>query len=68
MKKVSVTTKKPKRTAKRKEWTLQQVRMLKKLAGKKHAKTIGRQTGRGEGATRQKAFSLGISLAVKRAA
>jgi hypothetical protein len=38
--------------------------MLKKSAGKKHAKTIGRELGHTEGATRQKAHSIGISLAL----
>ena len=52
------------KTAKRKEWTLQQVRMLKQLARKKSAKTIARQVGHTESATRQKAHSIGVSLAL----
>jgi hypothetical protein len=65
-----VTTKnsKTKRTAKRKKWTPVQIRMLKKLAGEKHAKAIGRQTGHTESATRQKAFSIGVSLDTRKAA
>jgi hypothetical protein len=48
---------------KRRAWTAKDVRTLKKLAGKKtRAKVIARTLRRTEGATRQKAFSLGVSL------
>jgi hypothetical protein len=62
-----VKTKK-KRTTKRKAWSLEDVRMLKKLAKKNPVKKIARTIGRGEGATRQKAFSLGVSLDTRKAA
>jgi hypothetical protein len=49
--------------SKRRAWTTEQVRTLKTLAGKKkQAGTIARTLKRTEGATRQKAFSLGLSL------
>ena len=45
------------------EWTPAQVRTLKSLARqKKHAAKIAKALKRTEGATRQKAFSLGVSL------
>jgi hypothetical protein len=48
---------------KRRAWTAKDVRMLKKLAGKRtRATKIARALRRTEGATRQKAFSLGLSL------
>jgi hypothetical protein len=48
---------------KRRSWTAKDVRTLKKLAGKRtRAKVIARTLKRTEGATRQKAFSLGVSL------
>jgi hypothetical protein len=48
---------------KRRRWTTEQVRKLKKLARKKtRAGNIARTLRRSEGATRQKAFSLGLSL------
>jgi hypothetical protein len=47
----------------RRAWTGQDIRTLKKLAGKKtRAAKIARTLERTEGATRQKAFSLGLSL------
>jgi hypothetical protein len=47
----------------RREWTSEDVRTLKKLAGKRtRAAKIARTLKRTEGATRQKAFSLGLSL------
>ena len=47
----------------RRAWTGQDIRTLKKLAGKKtRAAKIARTLRRTEGATRQKAFSLGLSL------
>ena len=49
--------------AKRREWTKQEVRDLKTLAKQKTpAPKIARALKRTEGATRQKAFSLGVSL------
>ena len=48
---------------KRREWTADNVRTLKSLARKKTAASvIARSLKRTEGATRQKAFSLGLSL------
>ena len=52
-----------KKVSKRREWTPAQVRTLKSLARqKKHAARIAKTLKRTEGATRQKAFSLGVSL------
>jgi hypothetical protein len=52
-----------KRSAKRREWTTQDVRELKKLAKHKASTAkIARALKRTEGATRQKASSLGVSL------
>jgi hypothetical protein len=51
--------KKPKRRA----WTAEQVRTLKAMARqKKGASRIAKRLKRTEGATRQKAFSMGLSL------
>jgi hypothetical protein len=48
---------------KRRAWTAKDIRTLKKLAGKRtRAAKIARTLKRTEGATRQKAFSLGLSL------
>jgi hypothetical protein len=48
---------------KRRAWTSENVRTLKALARKKTpAAKIARALKRTEGATRQKAFSLGLSL------
>ena len=48
---------------KRRAWTTLQVRELKSLARKKTpARKIAKSLKRSEGATRQKAFSLGVSL------
>jgi hypothetical protein len=48
---------------KRRTWTSVQVRELKSLARKKvPAASIAKTLKRTEGATRQKAFSLGLSL------
>jgi len=48
---------------KRRTWTAKDVRMLKGLAGKRtRAAKIARTLRRTEGVTRQKAFSLGLSL------
>jgi len=51
------------RKAKRREWTAADVRSLKGLAKKKTpASKIAKSLKRTPGATRQKAFSLGVSL------
>jgi hypothetical protein len=48
---------------KRRAWTTEQVRELKTLARKKTpAGKIAKSLKRTEGATRQKAFSIGLSL------
>ena len=48
---------------KRRAWTTDHVRELKSLARKKTpARKIAKSLKRTEGATRQKAFSLGLSL------
>lgn len=47
----------------RRAWTTAQVRTLKTLAKRKtKAASIARTLRRSEGATRQKAFSIGLSL------
>ena len=52
-----------KKNAKRTAWTSAQIRELKALAKKKTpAGKIAKSLKRSEGATRQKAFSLGVSL------
>jgi len=52
-----------KQNGKRRAWTSGHVRTLKALARKKApAGKIARSLKRTEGATRQKAFSLGLSL------
>jgi len=51
------------RKSKRRTWTTADVRQLKAAAKKKtRAAAIAKGLKRTEGATRQKAFSLGISL------
>ena len=51
------------KNSKRREWTRTDVRELKALARQKTpAGKIARTLKRTEGATRQKAFSLGVSL------
>ena len=51
------------RKTKRREWTKTDVRELKTFAREKTpARKIARSLKRTEGATRQKAFSLGLSL------
>jgi hypothetical protein len=53
----------PKKVSKRRAWTPTHVRTLKTLARKKtRAARIAKALNRTEGATRQKAFSIGISL------
>ncbi|MFZ0609315.1 MAG: hypothetical protein WBD53_22535 [Xanthobacteraceae bacterium] len=52
-----------KRKKKRRSWTAGEVRDLKTMARKKTtASQIARKLKRTEGATRQKAFSIGLSL------
>jgi hypothetical protein len=52
-----------KKTTKRRQWTPEHIRTLKTLAKKQtRAASIAKALKRTEGATRQKAFSLGISL------
>ena len=52
-----------KKATKRRAWTPENVRTLKALARKKkHAGQIAKTLKRSEGATRQKAFSMGLSL------
>jgi hypothetical protein len=52
-----------KRAKKRRAWTSTEVRELKTLAKKKTAAgKIAKRLRRTEGATRQKAFSIGLSL------
>jgi hypothetical protein len=49
--------------SKRRAWTVDQVRQLKSFAKRKRpAAIIARSLKRTEGATRQKAFSIGLSL------
>ena len=49
--------------SKRRAWTTEHVRTLKTLAKKRtHAAKIAKTLKRSEGATRQKAFALGLSL------
>jgi hypothetical protein len=51
------------RKAKRRAWTAEHVRSLKSMAKKKTpARKIAKTLKRTEGATRQKAFSMGLSL------
>jgi hypothetical protein len=52
-----------KKAVKRREWSPADVKTLRSLARKKtHAGRIAKALRRTEGATRQKAFSLGLSL------
>jgi hypothetical protein len=52
-----------KKSKKRRAWTAVEVRELKALARKKTpAGKIAKKLKRSEGATRQKAFSIGLSL------
>lgn len=52
-----------KRAKKRRAWTAGEVRELKAMARKKTpAGKIAKKLRRSEGATRQKAFSIGLSL------
>ena len=52
-----------KKSKKRRAWTATEVRELKTMAKKKTAASqIAKKLKRTEGATRQKAFSMGLSL------
>ncbi len=52
-----------KKSKKRRAWTSTEVRELKSMARKKTpAGRIAKKLKRSEGATRQKAFSIGLSL------
>jgi len=52
-----------KKAKKRRAWTASEVRDLKTMARKKTpAARIAKKLKRSEGATRQKAFSIGLSL------
>jgi hypothetical protein len=52
-----------KKASKRREWTTQDVKELKTMAkSKTPAPKIAKTLKRSTGATRQKAFSLGVSL------
>ena len=52
-----------KKATKRRGWTPEHFRTLKSLARKKkHAASIAKTLKRTEGVTRQKAFSMGLSL------
>jgi hypothetical protein len=52
-----------KRKKKRRAWTSSELRELKMMARKKtRASQIAKKLRRTEGATRQKAFSIGLSL------
>ncbi len=53
----------PKKSKKRRAWTATEVRELKTMSKKKTAASrIAKKLKRTEGATRQKAFSIGLSL------
>jgi hypothetical protein len=55
-----------KNAVKRRSWTPTDVKTLRTLARKKiHAGRIAKTLKRSEGATRQKAFSMGLSLDVR---
>ena len=56
-----------KKAVKRKEWTSKDVRELRSLArAKTPARAIGRKLRRSEGAVRQKAYAVGISLSLRK--
>lgn len=57
------------KNGKRRAWTPQQVREMKIMAkNKRPAAKIAKRLHRTEGATRQKAFSIGLSLETRAAA
>jgi hypothetical protein len=51
---------------KKRPWLVGDIRQLKTMAKKTTARTIGRALRRTEGAVRQKALSLGVSLDTRR--
>lgn len=59
----------PRRTTKKKRtvspWTPADLKALRKLARRSHARAIAEQLMRTEGAVRQKASSLGVSLQLR---
>jgi hypothetical protein len=58
-----------KRRVARREWSSRDVRELKTLARQRTpARIIGRRLKRSEGAVRQKAFAMGLSLRARRRA
>ena len=62
------TTRRPRKSTKRAPWTSKDLAALKKLNREgQHARDIGRQLGRSEGAIRQYAYSKGVALRAKRA-
>lgn len=63
-----MATKKKRLRPERRDWTDADVRLLKSGANKTPAREMARAMGRTEGAVRQKAFAMGISLRAKRRA
>jgi hypothetical protein len=62
------TARRRKSTKGRVPWTSKDLAALKKLNREgQHARDIGRQLGRSEGAIRQYAYSKGVALRAKRA-
>jgi hypothetical protein len=51
---------------KRQPWLASDIRQLRTMARKTSARTIGRRLKRTEGAVRQMAFGLGVSLDTRR--
>jgi len=69
MMKRKTTARRPRKSTKaRVPWTSKDLAALKKLNREgQHARDIGRQLGRSEGAIRQYAYSKGVALRAKRA-
>lgn len=56
-----------KKAVKRREWTKEDVRLLKSMAKQRMpAAKVAKSLKRTEGATRQKAFQLGVSMDTRR--
>ena len=59
----------PRKTTKKKRivnpWTAGDLKSLRRLAHRSHARDIAKQLKRSEGAVRQKASSLGVSLQLR---
>ena len=53
-----------KRKLKRRPWYKSELKMLRTMARKRPAHEIAKAVKRSEGATRQKAFQIGLSLAL----